>query len=255
MIKKDTVLYYAKNREDDMFLSGIYDDYIKAYTTSKSIYSGFMSERKQQILKNAFSSEKNIRLSFYGGFDRAERKIACFHTEEDNNYPYTVLKVSVKGKDKLSHRDFLGALMSLGIRRDIVGDILIGEEILIFVKSEMADYIITNLTSVARKSVSVEAYSGNAFPKLNDGVDFFETVASLRLDAVVSCGFNIARDKAKKLISQGRCFVNSEPVLSCDGKLSEGDKISIKGFGRIVLKEIKGLSKKGRIILNINKQA
>lgn len=254
MIKKDTVLYYAKNREDSMFLSGIYDNYIKAQTTSKSMYSGFMSERKQAMVKDAFSSEKDISLSFFGGFDSAERKIACFHTDEDLSYPFKVIKAVVKGKTRLSHRDFLGALMSLGIKRDVVGDILTGDENLIFVKEEMADYIITNLTTAAKSTLKLEIYDGNNFPGVCEGKESFETVASLRLDAVVACGLNLAREKAKKLIESGRACVNSYPVETVDFQLKEGDIISVKGFGRFTLKEIKGLSKKGRIILNINKQ-
>ena len=83
MIKKDTVLYYAKNREDNIFLSGIYDNYVRALKGFESVFSGFMSERKQAMIKDAFSSDKNISLSFFGGYDAAERKIACFCESAD----------------------------------------------------------------------------------------------------------------------------------------------------------------------------
>ncbi len=253
MIKKDTVLYYAKNKEDGMFLSGIFDNYVRASVSSVPMFSGFMSERKQAMVKEAFSSENNIRLSFFGGFDAAERKILCFSEDADVLYPIKVIKADVKGKAKLAHRDFLGALMSLGIKRDVVGDIITGEDNLIFVKEEMTDYIITNLGKAKSSNLTLSEYYGDNFPKLSEGKDYFETVASLRLDAVVSCGLNLSREKSKKLIESGRVCVNSFPVESVDFSLSEGDVISAKGFGRFTLKEIKGLSKKGRIILNINK--
>ncbi len=253
MIKKDTVLYWAKTKEDSIFLSAIFDNYIKAVTSSVILFSGFMSERKQAMVREAFSSEKSINLNFFGGFEAAERKILCFSNEEDITYPIKVIKADIKGKASLSHRDFLGALMSLGIKRDVIGDIITGEENLIFVKEEMADYIITNLGKAKNSNLSLSEYDGDNFPKLNEGKDYFETVASLRLDAVVSCGLNLSREKSKKLIESGRVCVNSFPVESVDFSLSEGDVISAKGFGRFTLKEIKGLSKKGRIILNINK--
>lgn len=253
MIKKDTVLYHAKNKEDAMFLSGIFDDYVKAATSSENVFSGFMSERKQAMVREAFSTQKDTNLNFYGGYEASERKMLCFSSEAEISYPIKVIKAQVKGKSSLSHRDFLGALMSLGIKRDVIGDILTGDENLIFAKEEMADYIITNLNRAKKSSLILSQYEGDNFPKLSAGKDFFETVASLRLDAVVSCGLNLAREKSKKLIEAGRVCVNSMPVETVDFPLKEGDVISAKGFGRFTIKEIKGLSKKGRIILNINK--
>jgi len=254
MIKKDTVIYYAKTREDAMFLAGIYDNYVRAINTSQAVYSGFMSERKQAMISDAFSSERNINVSFFGGFENAERKIAVFSENPDVEiFPIKILSITVKGKNKLSHRDFLGAVMSLGIKRDIIGDIIPGDETLVFVKEEMAEYIASNLTKAAKNSLSVKLYEGEFAPEVSEGEDSFETVASLRLDAVVSCGFNMARDKSKKLIESGRVAINGREAISFDSKISEGDVISARGFGRFKIKEIKGLSKKGRIILNINK--
>ena len=253
MIKKETVLYYAKNREDTMFLSGIYDNYVKASTKGIAVFSRFMSERKQAMIKEAFSSDEFITPYFYGGFDGAERKMVCFSEEEVSCYPVKVLKLRLKSNKELNHRDFLGALMNLGIKRDVLGDILSNEEILVFVKADMAEYIINNLSKINKFTVEAEEYEGNNFPELSEGKDFFETVASLRLDSVVSCGFSLSRDKAKKLIESGRVFVNSLPLESSDFKLKEEDVVSARGFGRFTLKEVKGLSKKGRIMITINK--
>ena len=253
MIKKETVLFYAKDKDDSMCLAGVYDNYVRAKKSGQPVFSGFMSERKQVMVKSAFSAEKDICLEFFGGYEGAERKMAGFFSGEDVCWPYTVLEAKVKGKNNLTHRDFLGALMSLGIKRDVIGDILISDKTFFFVRDDMAEYIRTNLEKASHSSLTLSVYDGETIEAADKGEDFFETVASLRLDAVASQGFGIARDKSKKLVESGRVTVNGKEIINVDYKIAEGDTISARGFGRFRVKEIKGLSKKGRIILCINK--
>ena len=253
MVKKETVLFYAVNKEDNMFLSGIYDNYLRAVKTSLPVFTGFMSERKQAMLTDAFSGAKDITLEFFGGYEGAERKMAVFHSGDELFWPFTILLAEAKGKNKLTHRDYLGAIMSLGIKRDVVGDILIKDKTYVFVKEEMAEYITANLEKAGKSPLTLEIADAGPENVENDGEEYFETVASLRLDAVAASGFNLARDKAKKLIESGRVTVNGRETVSVDYKVSEGDTVSARGFGRFKISEVKGLSKKGRIILSIYK--
>ena len=254
MIKKDTVLFHGREKEDKIFLSSVYDAYRRTAEKGIPAFTGFMSERKQSLTESAFFSEKEIKMSFYGGFNNAERKMLCFHEEEIYDYPIGIIRVGVNSKEELSHRDYLGAIMGLGIERDTIGDIIVsGRERFVFAKKEICDYIIMNLKEVGRYRASCEITDN--LPIIDNG-SFDElkvTVASMRLDCVLSASLNLSREKAKLLIESGRVCVGGKPSENPDFKIAENAVISARGFGRIIMDGISGTSKKGRTILKIKK--
>ena len=254
MIKKETVLFYANGDDEKILLSHLYDNYVKAFTKNYNTYSDFFSEEKTTLIKTAFSTVTNLSFDTYGGYEGAERVISAFLANEDNKrYPVLCIEISGRGISKLSHRDFLGALMGLGIKREMVGDIVIGEKCYVFVKEEIADYILLNLTKVGNLGVSVGLYNGKEIIKEERFEIISSTVESLRLDLIVARGFNIKRSDASKFISQGKVLVSGREVLSNDYKVKQNDKITLKGKGKIVFLGENGVSKKGKIIIDIKR--
>ncbi len=254
MIKKDTVLYNAQNDEEKLLLSRLFDNYVKASFKNYNTYSDFYGEEKTQLIENAFSSQQDVKMVSFGGYNGAERVVSAFLADEDSAcFPITCLEITGRDIGKLSHRDFLGSLMGLGIKRETVGDILISDKCYIFVKEEIADYIIYNLTKVGNKGVKVSVFEGEISAGEEKCEIISATVESLRLDLILSRGFNIKRSDAINYISGGRVTAGGRVVTAKDYRVKENEKITLKGKGKLVFLEENGLSKKGKIIVSIKK--
>ncbi len=172
--------------------------------------------------------------------------------------PLAVLRVQTKGGGmgrKLTHRDYLGSLLGLGIKREKVGDILVHENGAdIIVLKELCEYIAVNYEKAGRANLSVEIAEITDIDMGNITVEEKrDTVASLRLDSLVSSAFGISRGKAQEAIKMGIVFVNSAAAVKADMQLEEGDKLVLRGRGKAVLREIAGRSKKDRIYVVFDK--
>lgn len=254
MLKKETVLYYAGTEDDRVLLSHIYDNYVKSYHKNYNTYSFFFGEEKTALIKSAFKSEQELIFDTYGGYEGAERVVSAFLVNEDKkSYPIACLEITGRNLSKLSHRDFLGALMGLGIKRETVGDIIPGDTSYIFVKEEIADYVIYNLSKIGNLGVSVKRYEGGEIKREERSEIISQTVESLRLDLILKKGFNIKRSDAALFISQGKVTVSGRSTVSNDYRVKPDEKITLKGKGKIVFLGESGTSKKGKIIISIKK--
>lgn len=197
----------------------------------------------------------------FGGFEGCERVMAGFFPEymeiDESLFPIRAIKISYNEKfsAKLSHRDFLGSVLGLGLTRDKVGDIIIEDGYaILLVKSDIADFILTNLERVAHTKVKNEEISLESLKGREEkGEEKAIIVSSLRVDAVLSGAFNLSRGKISELIAGGRAFVNWKEEPSASKNVNEGDIITLRGTGRIKIIEIKGKTKKDRFVLNIHK--
>lgn len=254
MIKKETILYYAKDEEDKILLSKIYDNYVRSCQKNYNTYSDFISEEKKEILTDIFCREDFVKFHVYGGYEGAERVVSAF-LANDNEYDFPIVCLEITGRniESLSHRDILGSLMGLGIKRETVGDILIDDRCFIFVKKEIADYIVFNLTKAERIPVSCDYYYGEEISKKEKFEIVNTTISSNRLDVILSAGFKIKRTDAVKYINQGRVTVSGKMNVSSDLRIKENDRISLRGHGKIIFLGESGTSKKGRTIINIKK--
>lgn len=188
-----------------------------------------------------------------------ERSMARFGDENEigweQNFPITILKVSplnVKFADTLTHRDFLGALMNLGIERDQIGDIAVKDnEAYIFVTDKMADYICEKLDKVKHTSVKCEITDnipdGELYRCENEEI----IVSSVRIDCVTAGIFKLSRKEAQNLIESEKVFVNSRAVISVSKELCENDIVSVRGHGKFVFSGEKSRTKKGRIVIAV----
>ncbi len=191
----------------------------------------------------------------WGGYENAERCIAVFGEAENSELPLAIIKaepLNRKFADALSHRDFLGSLMGLGIRREVIGDIVISENVAyIFCLSSIAEYIMRSLGKVKHTSVKcscVDALPENAQAKPQEQSVI---VASERLDVLIAAVCKLSRNQVKELFGSRRIFVNSALCENFSFLPKEGDVISVRGFGRFVYCGVQGKTKKGRLAVDI----
>ena len=205
---------------------------------------------------------------YYGGYGDSERQLALFvpkfydandifvflSANEDDN-PICIVRLKKDKFTALSHRDYLGAIMGLGIKREMIGDIKVTDEGAdVFCLKSAANYICENLKKSGRGSVTGEILPVSSFDRAEDKFEIcFTTVASLRLDGVISAFFNLSRSTAAEIVNKGLVYVNSSQCLKADYALKEGDKIVLRGKGKTVLTEIKGTSKKGKLKIEYKK--
>ena len=251
---------------DDKLFSAILKDKI-AFCKEDCIitYTKFL-DLNQQNEFNSFPKDKEVVSFTFGGYELAERKIGVFVPKiyevsednfltYDNGEPLCVLRIEKDKFSYLTHRDYLGALMNLGIKREMFGDILVdGSGAYIIVLSEIASFIKENLKRIGRGSCEViDSDFGSLGQIKTDIKDIFSTVASLRLDNVISSAFSLSRKNAVNEIYAKRVFVNDILVEKSDYRVPIGAKIVIRGKGKVILTEQKGVSRKDRPQIIIRK--
>lgn len=195
---------------------------------------------------------------FCGGYPDAERVVAAFlpdyMSEQDVDWPISFLIITPSDGKTYNHRDYLGSLMSLGIKRQVMGDIIIdGGKAYLFCQDSIEEFIINNLTHVAGTSVNVRrADSSDDLPQRK-----FEkitgTVASERLDTVVALAANTSRSRAAEFITAGNVMVNGREMLKTTFVPKTGDIFSVRGKGKFVYGGALGVSRKGRTVIEIKK--
>jgi RNA-binding protein YlmH len=173
----------------------------------------------------------------------------------DDDSPIACLRCTFFQGDSPSHRDFLGALMGEGISRETLGDICVGQGSCdFFVTREIAPYILQNFTGAGRTKVHLQQIpvSQAEIPE-PETKEIRDTVASVRLDSVISSGFRIGRSTAVQYVTAGKAAIDGLPCEKPDKQVEEGAKISVRGLGKIKLKTVNGLTKKGRISVVIDR--
>ena len=213
-------------------------------------FLGFLTSAEAALARNILKNAR-VRNDFFGGYEGAERVIlGCFPDwAEDFPYPISPLTVSFRKADVLSHRDILGSLMALGIKRETVGDILIEEgRAVAFVSDDVKEYILDQVEKIGRVGV-------NTFP-LPEGdklEEFTGTAASDRIDCVAAALCGLSRSKVCELIAAGLITVNSVPVSKPTKSVAAGDVISVRGKGRYIAVSLDGRTKKDRIVIKYKK--
>ena len=254
MNKTELLNKVAQSGEERQLLARVWD---KAEQAQRGVPAAtpFLSTAQQEAAGRLMAAAGYPRHLWAGGFADAERKVCLFlpdwQEEEDVEVPFTALRCRWQSGEKLTHRDFLGAILGQGLDREKVGDILVGDgvcDLLVF--REIAPYLLQNLTGAGRAKLRVEEIPLSAVEPPEKQVKIVhDTVNSPRLDAVMASGFATGRSKAAGLIAAGKVEVNHRPCLKPDRAVGEGDVITCRGLGKCVLKEMNGLSKKGRTII------
>ena len=224
-----------------------------AYQRGIAVFSDFLNLNELNIFQSLRPEFSYLKMESFGGYELAERQIAVFRPEAPvfyADYPVKCLKITplnAKFAEDLNHRDYLGAVLNLGIDRACLGDILVEEDAAyLFCLERMADFIRDNLIRIRHTSVYVEQVEAENFHYEPKYKEVNGTVASVRLDKLLALAFNASRSSLTGLIEGGKVFVNGKLVTSNGYEPKEGDLISVRGMGRFRFRGTGGQSKKGR---------
>lgn len=234
------------NSEDKLVVSKAYDTIYLCEKRHCATFYGFLNEHEVQVIKdNVYLTEECL---FWGGYSDARRVVFGCGENDFLSFPISSLCFTYKDEYKLSHRDFLGSLMALGIERSTIGDILVFDgQAIVFVKTEIAPYIKQEIRKIGRVGVKISDYDSSDFSYSQKYDELSFTVSSLRLDVFVSALCNLSREKASKLITTENVTVNYILQTSNSKTLNVGDVVTIKKYGKFVFTNNNGFSKKGRI--------
>lgn len=237
---------------DDKLLIGRLEE-LAARSRNKGIwvYSDFLTTAQQALL----GSLRLGSVSFYGGYEGAERRIACFGSEDECGYePFpdcvwlSIEPVARKFADELTHRDFFGSVMALGLRREVLGDIIVFDNCgYLYCMSSVSTYIKENLTQVKHTTVTCNEIDAPPVESvaLPDEEEF--VIASERLDALIAAVYNVSRSISKELIIQGKVSINSILTENPAATLNPSDTVSVRGKGRFIYEGILRETKKGKL--------
>ena len=227
----------------------------RSFRNGQYTFTNFLSVGEITIYKEHENELGYAYPVLYGGYDGAERRMIRFGNEEDlgfrQPFPISVLSivpVMTKFADDLNHRDFLGTLMNLGIKREMLGDILVsGKEACVFCRDSIADFIIENLTRVRHTTVKISMIDGVGEVFLPEKREKMIQVSSLRIDAVAAKVFNLSRQGILELFQAGYIQLNGIICTENAKALNPGDVVSARGFGKFDFEEQSGFSKKGKL--------
>ena len=250
----------ARTPEDRLLLAKLWDKINAGMRKNIPANTCFLSPREQEMAKFLFGEPEGLYV--FGGYEEAERKMLVYLPEYledsalfDEDSPCVCLRATFYQGDSPNHRDFLGALMGAGIGRETVGDICVDQGSCdFFVTAEIAPYILQNFTSAGRTKLHLEQISlENANIPQPEVKEIKDTLASLRLDSVISSGFRIGRSLAAQYVSAGKAAIDGLPCEKPDKPVPEGAKISVRGLGKIKLAVVNGRTKKDRISVVIHR--
>ncbi len=245
---------------DRAFAGKIIDKGLQAIKQRRTILTGFLDPYQQKVAEKVLHKIPDVSFFNYGGYPGTERTriaimLSCYKQE---THDIEVAYLLISGNFKfiaINHRDVLGALLSLGLKRETLGDISVSEvAVKVIVTKEVAPYIISNLKQIHQSAVKIELLEADSFELPAKRLKEIKgTVASLRLDAVASLGYGVSRTKMVAVIKAEQVKVNWQPVKNSAAILKEGDVISIAGKGRVELALMTGKSRKGRVRLVLKK--
>ena len=251
---KEICKYLARNDDEYIFLSGVCDRMTACREKNIITATKFLDAHLIALTKHLLTDTGYKNHVFDGGIPDAERMICLFLPD----YPvihesFKFIRAEKSERDILTHRDYLGSLMGLGIKRDCIGDIFVhegGADIVVL--NEIADFLMLEYKKAGKKQLSLSYISSD---EINTGMNDFKiikvTVPSMRLDVIVGTVFKMSRSNGTELIKKGRIFLNSAECMKPDKVVNEGDKITVRGKGKAEIILIMGKTKKDRFKVEI----
>lgn len=252
-------------KEDAILLANIKDKMEQALHKNMLTNSLFLDSRQRALAESLCKRYKELNVFFYGGYPEAERTVGLFlpdyidandvtelsdyFAKNPDDNPLVLLRINKDTFSTLSHRDYLGSIMALGVKREMLGDILVRDDgcDIVLLKS-IIKFLQDNLQKAGRGTLSTEIIEVEAVIKPEQKTeDKLCVVASLRLDSAVSAAYNISRTLAAETINKGAVSVNGLQTQKTDSKIAVDDKIVLRGKGKVVVKELVGETKKGRL--------
>ena len=222
--------------------------YNRANQNYYPVFSDFLNLEEQSVLAKSY-----LPCVLYGGYEGVERVVAGFGDNVcEQDFPIRCVEIKPVNKkfaDKLSHRDFLGGLMNLGIKRELLGDIIIFENsAYLFCLDKISNYIKDNLSRVRHTTVEVNEVDAPPVKAVEPKGAEEMVIASLRVDVAVCQVYNLSRNECAKLFETEKVFINSRKLESRSYQLKEGDMVSVRGYGRFQFVSVVRKTKKDRLV-------
>lgn len=245
-------------KEEQLFKKRIQELAVLAYERDIPVHTDFLTLNEQAVFQSISATLPPVKVVFAGGSPMSERKVLCFlpsYMEEPADIPFSCLRiqpVSPRFAEALTHRDYLGSIMGLGIERSLIGDIILKDGgAFVFVMQRMAAYLCEQLTAVRKTPVTCSLWEQEgAFPEPE--LEPMEgTVSSVRLDAVTAFCGRMSRSKAAAFIEGEKVSVNGQICTSVSRNVKEGEVLSLRGIGKFRFEHSGAPTKKGRIPLLI----
>ena len=239
--------------KDEFFLKRIRELANLSYQRDIVTFSDFLNLNEQNMVSSLKRQFPQIVMETFGGYENAERQMVAFHPDAlafTWEYPIDCLKIepkAIKFSEPLTHRDYLGSLLNLGVERSVIGDIVVQEKAAwFFCQNKMTDFFLENLCRVRHTNILITKVDDPAeLPRPN-----LETIngtcASVRLDSLISLAFKASRNSMVSYIEGGQVFVNGKLITSNGYEPKEGDIISVRGKGRFIFDGMTHKTKKGR---------
>ncbi len=263
MNKTELLNKFSKDPEERMVLARVLDQMERTQSRSIPCATQFLSPAQRAAAEPILAACGHPKHLFWGGYEGAERTVCIFLPDwlegEDvpkgEDDPTAAVEALFPPGAELTHRDLLGGLMGIGLTREKVGDLIVGEaSAQIVALKEAVPIILSQFDQAGRHRLRLRELPLSELAPAPVQIRLVkDTVATLRLDAVLSSGFSIARGKAADLISGGRVSVNHRECTKSDKAVAEGDVLTCRGLGKCVLKTVGGQSRKGRIIIEIER--
>lgn len=233
-----------------------------AFNRNIPVFSDFLNLNELNILYSIRNELYTLEFKTYGGYELAERQMVAFIPDafcydRKELYPITVIRIeplSKKYSDSLSHRDFLGAIINLGIDRSKIGDILVKEnEAFLFCNERLADYLIEQLTRIKHTSVRASETKLKDFSYEPEFKIIKGSISTARIDSVLTLCCGVSRSEAVEYIMSKKVFINGKLIEANSVMLKDNDIISVRGVGKFIYSGVLSETKKGRIYIELKK--
>lgn len=265
-MNKQIILSSYSKDEDKLFISKILDKWQFSIKKNKICNTNFMNEYEKQLALNLLSSQKVTNFMIYGGFENCQRNIIIFYPEKfdlnivKNNLSKLIgfirIELPKELYQKYSHKDYLGGIIKLGISREKIGDILVFENGAdIIATSDVLEYLSTNLSSLIRfQKSNIQILNIEKIRKSEQKMqEITLTIPSLRIDSIVADLCHTSRNKACQLIEQENVYINYNIVYKTNFMVKENDVLTIRHYGKYNILGIIGKTRKGNVLLKVEK--
>lgn len=250
-----------EGRTDTLFLQRLSELSERCTARYCPEFTHFLDGRELRVARE-YLARYDVRVVSYGGFSDAERRVVGVFPQdvysEDitpdeelyDMFELSAVEITGSGFSKFSHRDVMGSVLGLGVKREAIGDIYVTDDNMhayICMTKIAARYVSDSLEFVARDKVKIKIIEPCDLPCPERKFQVISgTVAAERLDCIIALATNLSREKSKQLISGGFVSVNHVEQLRCDVSVCEDDILSVRGYGRFILSELGGVTRKGR---------
>ncbi len=251
-IDRDKYLLHISDKDKLIDMRRIIDKIEMVLNNHVEASTDFLDPYERSLAKSILNRFDEINYLENGGIDQAERKIISIypHYLDSSTVENEIVALRLTGDlQELSHKDYLGGILSLGINRTKIGDILLHNDYVdIIVKSELSDFIILNANKIGNQNITIKQCPIEQLLAVE--LDFKEmnrVLSSNRLDSYISGCYNLSRKDSGNIIKSGRVKVNWQSIEKISKEVEVGDMISVRGYGRSIFHSVEGLTKKDNL--------